>query len=365
MTRETAMNHEMFAYVGGYTTPDRDGRGDGLRVYRVNAAGDAWTEVQHIGGLENPSLFTLRRNHSVLYSVHGGRNHVSAFARGRDDGRLVLLNQMECGGSNPVDSALDPTERFLIVGNYGSGTVAVMPLDSDGRLCPASQRVTLTGQPGPDPTHQTSSHPHAVIFDPTGQFVIVPDKGFDKTFFFRFDAGRLTPCAHGAVAATAGAAPRHAAFHPSLPVLYVNNELDSTVTVFDWDGAIGQATVARVIGTIPDGHAGRNTTAEIAASPCGRFLYVSNRGQDSIVLFRVANQTGHLTYVGTTPTGGARPRFFALDPTATRLYAANQDSDDITGFHIDPDTGALRPMGIVTRVGSPSAISFVPCSGPS
>jgi 6-phosphogluconolactonase len=352
----------MFAYVGCYTTSDRDGRGTGIRVYRVNDTGDIWTEIQLVGGLENPSLFTLRQDQSVLYSVHGGRNIISSFSVDRTSGRLTLLNQMDCQGNNPVDSALDPSERFLVVGNYGSGAVAVMPLEVDGRLAPVSQLVTLTGTPGPDPVQQISSHPHAVIFDPTGRFVIVPDKGFDKTFLFGFGGGRLVPTGQASVASKPGAAPRHTAFHPSLPILYVNNELDSTVTVFEWDIAGGRATEAQVISTIPDGYDGRNTTAEIAASPCGRFLYVSNRGQDSIVLFRITPETGRLTYAGFTPTGGSRPRFFALDPIGERLYAANQDSDDITGFRIDPATGTLSPIGVVARTGSPSAISFVPIS---
>ena len=347
----------MFAYVGCYTTPDRDGRGDGIRVYRVNPAGDVWTEIQHIGGLENPSLFTLRRDRSVLYSVHGGRDLVSAFSVDRATGMLSLLNRMNCGGNNPVDAALDPSERFLVVGNYGSGTVAVMPLESDGRLCAVSQSVTLTGTPGPDPHHQSASHPHAVIFDPTGRFVVVPDKGFDKTFLFRFDNGRLEPAEQAAIASKSGAAPRHTIFHPSLPILYVNNELDSTVTVFDWNE--GRATEAQVLSTIPNGYDGRNTTAEIAVSPCGRFLYVSNRGEDSVVLFRIDAANGRLSYAGATPTGGKRPRFFTLDLAAERLYAANQDSDDITGFRIDSATGQLQPMGVVVRTGSPSAISFV------
>ncbi|MSP00628.1 MAG: lactonase family protein [Acetobacteraceae bacterium] len=349
----------MFAYVGCYTTPDRDGRGDGIHVYRVNGAGDAWTEIQVVGGLDNPSLFTFRRDQSVMYSVHGGRNLISAFAVDRAGGRLTLLNQMDCQGNNPVDCALDPSERFLVIGNYGSGALAVMPLKKDGGLMPVSQLVTLTGTPGPDPAHQTSSHPHAVIFDPSGQFVIVPDKGFDRTFFFRFDNGRLVPAPRGSIASKSGAAPRHTAFHASLPVLYVNNELDSTVTVFEWNPDSGHVREAQVIGTIPDGHDGRNTTAEIAASPCGRFLYVSNRGQDSVVLFHADPRTGHLTFAGYTPTGGRRPRFFTLDPKAERLYAANQDSDDITGFRIDSATGALSAMGVVARTGSPSAIGFV------
>jgi 6-phosphogluconolactonase len=347
----------MFAYVGCYTTPDRDGRGSGIRVYRVNDAGDIWTEEQLVEGMENPSLFTLRRDRSVLYSVHGGRDLISAFSVDRASGRLTLLNQMDCGGNNPVDAALDPSERFLVVGNYGTGTVAVMPLEPDGRLAPVSQLVTLAGTPGPDPVQQVSSHPHAVIFDPSGEYVIVPDKGFDKTFLFRFASGRIDPSEQASIASKPGAAPRHTTFHPSLPILYVNNELDSTVTVFDWNA--GRATEAQVVSTTPDGHEGRNTTAEIAASPCGRFLYVSNRGQDSVALFRAAPGTGRLTYVGNTPTGGRRPRFFTLDLSAERLYAANQDSDDIIGFRIDPATGVPNPMGVVARTGSPSAISFV------
>ncbi len=347
----------MFAYVGCYTTPDRDGRGDGIRVYRVNGSGDIWTEIQLVGGLENPSLFTLRRDRSVLYAVHGGRNLISAFAIDHATGRLTPLNQMDCQGNNPVDCALDPSERFLVIGNYGTGTVAVMPLLTDGRLSPVSQLVTLAGTPGPDPVQQAASHPHAVIFDPAGEYVIVPDKGFDKTFLFRFIDGRLTPTAQASIAAKPGAAPRHATFHPSLSILYVNNELDSTVTVFDWN--TGRAAEAQVVSTIPDGHAGRNTTAEIAASPCGRFLYVSNRGQDSVALFRVTPDSGRLTYGGHTPTGGRRPRFFALDTTAERYYAANQDSDEITGFRLDRNSGIAAPMGVVARTGSPSAISFI------
>jgi 6-phosphogluconolactonase (cycloisomerase 2 family) len=291
--------------------------------------------------------------------VHGGRNLVSAFAVDRASGQLTLLNQMDCQGSNPVDAALDPSERFLVVGNYGTGTVAVIPLAPDGHLLPVSQLVTLTGTAGPDPTQQTSSHPHAVIFDPSGQYVVVPDKGFDKTFFFRFESGRLTPTGQGSIASRAGAAPRHTVFHPSLSILYVNNELDSTVTVFRWDASSGEATEVQVLSTIPNGYDGRNTTAEIAASPCGRFLYVSNRGQDSVVLFQVDPGSGRLTFVGQTPTGGRRPRFFTLEPGGERLYVANQDSDDITGFRVDPASGLPVAMGIVARTGSPSAISFV------
>lgn len=347
----------MFAYVGGYTTPDRDGRGNGINVYRVDEVSGGWTHLQTVGGLKNPSLFTLNHDASRLYSVHGGRTIMSAFAVERNSGALSLINQTDCGGTNPVDSALDPTGRFLVIANYGSGSVAVMPIAEDGGLRPVCQLVGLEGTPGPDPKQQASSHPHAVIFDPTGTFVVVPDKGFDRTFFFRFQDGRLTSARPGFAAAAPGAAPRHATFHPTLPVLYVNNELDSTVTVFDWAG--GCAEERQVISTTAAGHSGPNTTAEIAASPCGRFLYVSNRGQDSIVQFVVSPGSGLLTYAATFPTGGTRPRFFTLGPRGLHLYVANQDSDEITVFHIDQGTGSLIPTGVRVSVGSPSAISFV------
>jgi 6-phosphogluconolactonase len=349
----------MFAFVGGYTTPDRDGRGNGINVYRIDGGSGEWTHLQTIGGLENPSLFTLNRTGTRLWSVHGGRNSISAFAIERATGHLTLLNQMDCGGTNPVDTALDATERYLIVANYGTGSVAVMPIADDGRAMPISQSFTLEGTLGPDPVHQTQSHPHAAIFDPSGRFVVIPDKGFDRTFFFRFDNGRIEPTVQGSLAAKTGAAPRHTIFHPTLPILYVNNELDSTVTVFHWNSDSGHATKSQVVTTIPGGHDGRNTTAEIAISRCGRFLYVSNRGQDSIVLYDIDRRTGHLAYVERTPTGGTRPRFFTLDITGKKIFAANQDSDDITMFRIDADNGRLMQEATRIKIGSPSAISLL------
>jgi 6-phosphogluconolactonase len=352
----------MFAYVGGYTTADRDGQGKGITVFRIDPKTGAWEQVQAIGNLENPSLFTLRRDATRLYTVHGARKMISAFARDPATGQLSLLNQMDCGGSNPVDTALDPDERHLVIGNYGTGSVAVMPLSEDGRLEPVSQVSVLEGTPGPDPKEQVSSHPHAVVNDPTGRFVVVPDKGFDRTFVFRLDGGRITPTRQGSIASRAGAAPRHAAFHPGLPILYVNNELDSTVTVFRWGREDGQMDELQVVSTVPDGFAGRNTTAEIAVLPDGRYLYVSNRGQDTVAQFRIDQTTGQLAYVAATPTGGAKPRFFTLNPEERALFAANQDSHTITRSRIDPTTGALTLEGIVARVGSPSAISFVPAT---
>jgi 6-phosphogluconolactonase len=348
----------MFAYIGGYTTPDRNGRGNGINVYDVQPNGD-WTHLQTVGHLENPSLFTLNQAQTHLYTVHGGRPLMSAFRIDRQTGHLALLNQVDPKGSNPVDSALDPTERFLVVANYGTGSVAVLPVGTNGELGTPTQVFTLEGRPGPHPKEQSSSHPHAVIFDPSGNFVIVPDKGFDKTFIFRFRGGTLAPTAQAAVAARPGAAPRHAAFHPALPVLYVNNELDSTVSVYDWNFESGHAGEKQVVGTLPPGFSGQNTTAEIVPSPDGRVLYVSNRGQDSVAFFDVDPQTGTLTYAGSIPTGGARPRFFTLGPGAQQAFVANQDSDVLSVFNIEPNRRRFVDTGARITVGSPSAISFV------
>jgi 6-phosphogluconolactonase len=348
----------MRAYVGGYTTADRDGRGNGIHVYGIDAATGAWMEEQHVDGLENPSLFTLRRDHSVLYSVHGARRTLSAFARDGATGRLTLLNQIDPGGINPVDSALDPTERFLVVANYSSGNVGVVALAGDGRIERVAQVYELPGTTGPDTTHQSGAMPHGVIFDPSGRFAIVPDKGRDCVFIFRFDAGAGTIALHQMMPARPGSAPRHCIFHPHLPILYVNNELDSTVTVYRWDSAIGAIAPAQIIRTAPVEFTARNTTAEIGVTPDGRYLFVSNRGHNSIACFAVAIMTGQLTLVGHTPTGGKTPRFFTVDAGGKRLFAANQDSDNIVAFAIGAD-GGLVPTGVEVKVGSPSAISLV------
>jgi len=348
----------MRAYVGGYTTADRDGRGNGIHVFRIDRSSGAWTEEQHVDGLENPSLFTLRRDHSVLYSVHGARRLLSAFARDPASGRLSLLNQIDPGGINPVDSALDPSERFLVVANYSSGNVAVIALADDGRIEKVAQIYELPGTTGPDSAHQSGAMPHGVIFDPSGKFVIVPDKGRDCVFIFRFDAAEGTIALHQMMPARPASAPRHCIFHPHLPILYVNNELDSTVTVYRWDSATAAIAPVQIVPTAPADFTARNTTAEIGVTPDGRFLFVSNRGHNSIACFAVAIMTGQLTLVGHTQTGGKTPRFFAVAPNGRNLFAANQDSDTIVAFTIGTDGGLAR-TGVEIPVGSPSAISLV------
>ena len=351
----------MFAYVGCYTTPDRRGRGEGLAVHRVDPASGAWTQVQLVKDLANPSWLAVDRERRALYVAQGGGEHASAFAIDRATGQLEPLGQQATGGVNGVSLAVDGSNRFVVLANYASGTVAVLPIGASGALGPRTDLVTLIGTPGPHRTEQNTSHPHDVRFDRAGRLVLVPDKGFDKTFVFRLDtaSGKLAAADPPAATARPGAAPRHVDVHPSQPWAYVINELDSTITTYRLDPARGALEPLQVCPTLPPSFTGRNTTSEIAVAPSGRFVYGSNRGHDSIAVFAVDPGTGVLSPVAWEPTQGKTPRFFALDPSGTFLYAANQDSDTIVCFRVDQGSGKLSPTGQVVKTGSPSTIAFV------
>jgi 6-phosphogluconolactonase (cycloisomerase 2 family) len=198
-----------------------------------------------------------------------------------------------------------------------------------------------------------------VAFDPRERFCLVPDKGLDAVFVFRVDAnGKLVPAAPPSVATRPGAGPRHAAFHPTGPFAYVLNELDSTFTTYRFDADTGGLEPRQTVTTLPPGWSGRNTTSEVAVAPSGRFVYVSNRGHDSVAIFAVEPGTGTLAPVGWEPTRGKTPRFIGLDPAGAMLYAANQDSDTIVAFRVNRQSGTLTPTGQVVAVGSPSTIVF-------
>ena len=349
----------MLAYVGGYTSKDRDGRGDGINVYRVDEGSGAWSHVQRLGDLVNPSWLTLHRRRPVLYSAHGQEQEATAYSIDPGSGRLAVLNRQPTQGKNGVRLGIEASDRYLVCANYSSGTVAVLPIEPDGSLGALRDLVPLTGKTGPHPTEQTSAHPHDVAFDPRGRFCLIPDKGLDAIFVFRVDeSGKLVPGAPASVAARPGAGPRHTGFHPTAPFAFVLNELDSTLTAYRFDAETGALEPRQTLTTLPPGWNGRNTTSEIAVAPSGRFVYASNRGHDSVVVFAVEPGTGALSPVAWEPTQGKTPRFIGLDPAGATLYAANQDSDTIVAFRVDRPSGTLTPSGTVVPVGSPSTIVF-------
>ncbi|MGR3911583.1 lactonase family protein, partial [Burkholderia sp. SR8] len=211
---------------------------------------------------------------------------------------------------------------------------------------------------GPHRVEQKQAKPHFNPFDPTGRFVIVPDKGLDRVFSFRFADGRLTPADPAFVVTRETAGPRHVAFHPDGAHAYVVNELDSTVTTYRYASSSGALTPVQIVSSLPDTYTGNSRASEIEVDPAGRFVYASNRGDDSIAVFRIDPATGRLAFVAAEPTGGRTPRFMAGTPDGRFMYALNEDSDSIVAFAIDPATGRLRPTGFSVASGSPVCMVF-------
>jgi 6-phosphogluconolactonase len=350
----------LYAYVGGYTTAQRSARGDGIHVYRIHPESGLWTHVQHLGDLVNPSFLVMAADQRHLYAVHGDETYASVFSVDRANGFLAPLNRAETGGRNGVHQAIDPSGRFLVVANYGTGGVAVLPIRPDGGLADAVQVIPLLGQPGPHRIEQVSSHPHHVVFDPGGHSVLVPDKGLDRVFVFRFDAasGKLTPAEQGAAIARPGSGPRHAAFHPRLPVAWVVNEISSTIATYAWDAERGSLRAVQILPTLPPEFTGENTAAEIAVSASGRFVYCSNRGHDSVATFACDLRTGLLTPPAWTPSQGRTPRYIGFDPSHTFLCVTNEQSDTIVTYRAAPASGRLTLTGSPVQIASPSTIAF-------
>jgi 6-phosphogluconolactonase len=346
-----------FAYVGSLTSELRHARGEGLSAYHLDPASGRWARVQVLGREVNPSYLAADPKRPVLYAVHPEANQVSAFSVNDLTGELTLINRQSCGGDNPVHLALDATGTFLVVANYGSGSVVVFPVKADGSLGGRTDLVALKGELGPHRVEQSVPHPHHCPFDPTGRIVVVPDKGLDRLFVFRLDTARgaLVPADTPSVKVRSGAGPRHIGFNPKLPYAYVINELDSTVETFRFTAA-GQLEPLQIVPSIPSTFTGDNTGAAIDVARSGRFVYVSNRGHDSIGIFRVDEATGLLTPVGWEPTKGSTPRFIGLDPTGARLYAANQGGDTIVEFDVDERAGTLRATGRIVITGTPVCV---------
>jgi 6-phosphogluconolactonase len=347
------------AYVGSFATSTRGARGEGLSVYAVDAGTGQWTRVQLLSDVVNPGYLALHPRRSVLYAVQPVANVVSAFAIDERSGQLTALGRVPSGGDDPSHVAVDPAGKHLVVANYVAGTVEVVPVQVDGSLGAPTDVVATKGELGPHRTEQPGPHPHQSAFDPSGRFLVVPDKGFDRLFVFRIDdaKGTLVPGDPPFTATRAGAGPRHIAFHPRLPYAWVINELDNTVAAYRV-GPAGTLEAMQIVPSLPQTFTGNNTGAAVVVSPSGRFVYVSNRGHNSVGVFRVDESSGMLSPVAWEPTNGSTPRFIGLSPSGTRLFAANQRSDSIVEFEIDPATGALRATGQVIAAKTPVCIVF-------
>jgi 6-phosphogluconolactonase (cycloisomerase 2 family) len=348
----------MYAYVGSRTTRARNARGDGITVYQVDEETGTLRLVQVVEDLVNPSFLALNKAGDRLYTVHGDQREVSAFSVDKTSGKLSFINQQSCEGKNPVHLALDPTERFLVVSNHISGSLAVMNVLENGSLGTINQLLELDGTTGPHRIEQPFPKPHFNPFDHTGNFVLVPDKGVDKVFSFRFDNGKLFPADLPFVTTREGAGPRHLALHPKASFAYVINELDSTVTTYRFNASVGSLTPLQILPSLPSTFTGNSRASEIEVDRSGRFVYASNRGYDSIAVFAIDQGTGLLNAVQFMPTEGKTPRFFALTPNCRFIFALNEDSDSIISMGVDPHTGVLSTTGFSIITGSPVCMVF-------
>lgn len=349
-------------YVGTYTkTGSR-----GIYSLRMDPASGALTAPALAAEAVNPTFLGTHPSRRYLYAVaeiggSAGRpgGVVRAFAIDPESARLDPLNQQPSGGSGPCHLTADRAGTNVLVANYVSGSVGVLPVGADGRLAEPSTVIQHEGR-GPDPKRQAGPHAHSVNLDPAGRFAFVADLGLDKVLTYRFDPaeGKLWPHDPPAAQVAPGSGPRHLAFHPGGQFAYVINEMGSTITAFAYDAQHGVLREVQTVSTLPPGFRGSNTTAEVRVHPSGRFLYGSNRGHDSIAIFAIDADSGRLGAVAHEPTQGRSPRHFTIDPTGSYLLAANQDSDNLVVFRIDPQTGRLGPTGIKVQIPCPVCVTF-------
>jgi 6-phosphogluconolactonase (cycloisomerase 2 family) len=326
-----------------------------------------WTTRPALGGTSSaltiwstPHFYAFDRTQRFLYTVHGDLSDITAMAIDPASGKLTVINRQSTEGKNPVHLAVDPRNRFVVVANHITSTLALLPRHDDGSLGAVIDLVKLEGKIGPHRVEQPFAKPHQVEFDPSGTFIVVPDKGLDLVFTYKIDPekGKLVPAAKP-VPSREGAGPRHVAFHPTGRLAYVINELDSTVTAYRFDPSTGLLSPLQVVSSLPDTFTGSSRASEIAVSPDGRFVYASNRGYDSVAVFAADPSSGRLSPITWQKTDGKTPRFFAIGPNHRQMFVANEDGDTIVPFDIDQSSGKLtRSPAQSISVGSPVCIVF-------
>jgi 6-phosphogluconolactonase len=369
------MPDDTLVFVGTYSEPILfgtgqvvQGRGKGIYAYRFDRTAGALTEVTINEGVRNASYLAFDPTRTFLYCVNEFKEFegqasgaVSAFHVEGDSGRLTFLNMKASHGTDPCHLMVDRTGKNVLVANFASGSVSVLPIASDGSLRDASDVVQHTGS-SIDPKRQAGPHAHAVEIDAGNRYVFVPELGADKVMIYELDVekGRLTPNRNQPFVSVApGAGPRQLVMHPNGRFAYLINELNSTMTAYAYDAERGTLTGLQTLPTLPPDFSGHSSCAEVQIARSGKFLYGSNRGHDSLVIYAVDAERGTLATIAHESTRGRIPRNFAVSPTGEFLAAANQDSDNVVMFRVDPATGRLTPTGNVANVGSPVCVRFV------
>ncbi len=336
-----------------------------IESYHFDVESGALTRIGVAAEISNPSFFAIAPNHRFLYSIAEGHgkndSSVSAFAIDATGGKLTPLNRQPAGGSGPCYVEVDQSGKNALIANYGSGSVAVYPLTPEGTLNTMTAFVQDEGS-SVNPDRQEGPHAHCIVTDPADHFALLCDLGLDKVLVFKFKPGVGTLQANDPafVSTKPGAGPRHIAFHPSGKWAYVITEMGSTINAYSYNAKKGTFKEIQSESTLPKDFAGKNTDAEVAVHPSGKFVFCSNRGDDSITVFGCDPGTGRLTFVERASTGGKTPRQFEIDPTGAWLLAANQDSNTVVVFRIDKTSGHLQPVGDAIHTDNPMCIKFLP-----
>jgi len=355
-----------WVYIGTYTGL----KSKGIYVSRLDLTAGTLSAPTLAAETASPSFLAIHPNQRFLYAANEVSDFVGkksgavgAFALDPKTGKLTPLNQQSSVGDGPCYLVVDKAGRNVLVANYGGGSVAVLPVGADGKLGEATAAIQHHGS-SVNPQRQKEPHAHSINLDAANHFAFAADLGLDRILIYKFDAtkGTLTGNNPASAPVKPGAGPRHFAFHPGGRFAYVINEIHCTVTAFRYDAQRGELTELQTVSTLPERESVKPaySTAEVQVHPSGKFLYGSNRGHDSIVVFAIDENSGMLTYVENEPTAGKTPRNFGIDPTGAYLLAANQNSDSIVVFRIDPRTGALAPTGQSVAAPAPVCVKFVP-----
>lgn len=311
----------------------------------------------------DPSFLALAPDGRTVYAVSEVEDGaVAAFRRDAATGALAELGRRSSGGAGPAYVAVDASGRWLTVANYGGGSVALLPVDEDGLLGDPVDVVQHEGS-GPDPDRQESPHAHFARPSPDGRWVLVADLGIDRVIAYPLlgSPGGLDKTRAVVTPTAPGDGPRHLAFHPDRPFVYLMNELAGVVTAYRYGAERGQLTEIQRVSSLPDGFDGENKSADIHVHPSGHWLYASNRGDsDGIAAFALDAETGRLTAVGYVREGIVWPRNFVIDPTGDWLLVGNQRADEVRVYAIDDVTGRLRPTPNRVRVPGPTHVLLAP-----
>ncbi len=309
----------------------------------------------------SPTFLEIHPSGKFLYAV-SERNPgaVSAYAIDSKTKKLTFINKSSSQGIGPCHLCISCDGRFLLVANYSSGSVASIPINQDGSLASAASSIQHTGT-SVNPERQNGPHAHSINLSPDNRFAYVADLGIDKIMIYQMEAetGRLLPNNPPEVKIKPGAGPRHLSFDPLGKYAYLINELDETMIVFRHEAKTGNLIEIQTISTLPEGFSGVSTCAEVRVHPSGKFLYGSNRGHDSIVIYRINTATGTLTRLGFQTNGIHTPRNFNIDPSGQFCLVGNQDTDTVLVFRINQETGMLEPTDQIIKVGSPVCVRFL------